>query len=335
MMPHSTIVFETITSEVLKDNPLHDSPTRRVPIYLPPGYDDNADVHYPSLYLLTGFTGRGTMLLNDAAWEENIAERLDRLIAQKVMRPMIVVMPDCFTRYGGSQYINSSAVGRYEDHVADELVPYVDQKYRTINDRNYRAVAGKSSGGYGSVMLAMRRPNIFGLMASHSGDMYFEHCYKEDLIGYVKAISKYGGLEKFLQSFETIRPRDRDFHFVINAVAMSSCYSPNPDSPVGFDIPIDEETGEIREDVWEKWQGWDPVYLAERYADALRSLRLIYLDAGTRDEFHLQYGARIFTKRLRALNIPFVHEEFEDGHFGVSYRYDRSFKAISEAMPGN
>ena len=331
-MTYGTVVFETITSEVLKDNRLHDSPTRRIPVYLPPGYGDTT-LRYPTLYLLTGFTGRGTMLLNDAAWEENIAERLDRLIMEKIMRPMIVVMPDCFTRYGGSQYINSSAVGRYEDHVADELVPYIDQKYRTLADRDHRAVAGKSSGGYGSLLLAMHRPNIFGLMASHSGDMYFEYCYKEDLLGYVKAIKKYGGLEKFLQSFETIRPRDSGFRSIINAVAMASCYSPNPNSPAGFDMPIDEETGEIREDIWKKWSGWDPVYLAEKYADALRSLRLIYLDAGTRDEFNLQYGARIFTKRLRTLNIPFVHEEFDDGHFGVAYRYDHSFKAISEAMP--
>jgi enterochelin esterase family protein len=273
------------------------------------------------------------MLLNEAAWEENIAERLDRLITQKIMRPMIVVMPDCFTRYGGSQYINSSAVGRYEDHVADELVLYVDQKYRTLADRDHRAVVGKSSGGYGSVLLAMHRPSIFGLLASHSGDMYFEYCYKADLLSYVKAINKYGGLEKFLQNFETIRPRDSGFRSIINAVAMASCYSPNPNSPAGFDMPVDEETGEIREDIWEKWLKWDPVHLAEKHADALRSLRLIYLDAGTRDEFNLQYGARIFAKRLSVLNIPFIHEEFDDGHFNIAYRYDRSFRAISEAMP--
>ena len=331
-MFQGTVVFETITSKVLKDNPLHDSPTRRVPIYLPPSYEDT-DIRYPTLYLLTGFTGRGTMLLNDAAWDENIAERLDRLITQEMIRPMIVVMPDCFTRYGGSQYINSSAVGRYEDHVADELVSSIDQKYRTLADREHRAVAGKSSGGYGSVLLAMHRPNIFGLMASHSGDMYFEYCYKEDLLGYVKGIKKYGGLEKFTQNFESIRPRDASFRSIINLVAMASCYSPNPNSPVGFDMPVDEETGEIREDIWEKWLGWDPVHLAEKYPDALRSLHLIYLDAGTSDEFNLQYGARIFARRLRALNIPFVHEEFDDGHFGIAYRYDRSFKAISEAMP--
>jgi enterochelin esterase family protein len=242
-------------------------------------------------------------------------------------------MPDCFTRYGGSQYINSPAVGRYEDHVADELVAYVDRNYRTLADRDHRAVAGKSSGGYGSVLLAMHRPDIFGLMASHSGDMYFEYCYKADLLGYVKAIKKYGGLQTFLQSFETIRPRDAGFRSILNAVAMAACYSPNSHSAAGFDMPVEEETGEIRQDVWERWLRWDPVYLAEPYAEALRSLRLIYLDAGTSDEFNLQFGARIFAKRLRLLNIPFHHEEFDDGHFGIAYRYDRSFHAISEAMP--
>lgn len=156
-MPQGTVVIETVTSDALRGNPLGDPFVRRVPVYLPPGYADSSQ-RYPSAYVLTGFTGRGAMLLNDAAWDENIAERMDRLIAQGKVRPMILVMPDCFTRIGGSQYINSSAVGNYEDHVVKELVPFVDGKYRTLAHRDHRAVVGKSSGGYGSVILAMRNP---------------------------------------------------------------------------------------------------------------------------------------------------------------------------------
>jgi S-formylglutathione hydrolase FrmB len=330
-MSEGTIIIETIASEVLRGNPLGDPFMRRVPIYLPPDYD-SSDKRYPVVFVLTGFTGRGTMLLNDSAWDETLPQRMDRLIADGVVRPMILVMPDCFTRIGGSQYVNSSAVGRYEDHIINELVGYVDQNYRTTADRNSRAVVGKSSGGYGAVMLALRHPETFGLMASHSGDMYFEYCYKPDMIRSLRAFKKFGGLDKFWNELTTIRPKDGDFHAAINTVAMAACYSPNPSAPHGFDLPFNLETGELRADIWARWLEHDPVYLVDKCADALRSLRLIYLDAGLRDEFNLQFGARIFCERLQAHGIAFVHEEFDDGHMNIQYRYDVSFKAISDAM---
>jgi enterochelin esterase family protein len=331
-MPQGTVVIETIESQVLKNNALGDPHTRRVPVYLPPGYEQG-DKRYPMVYVLTGFTGRGTMLLNDSAWDEPLPQRMDRLIGDGAIKPMIVIMPDCFTRVGGSQYLNSSATGQYEDHVINELVPLVDKKYRTLADPNHRAVMGKSSGGYGAVILAMRHADVFGLMASHSGDMYFELCYKNDLPGLLRGLKKHGGLDKFWDTFPTIHPKDSDFSATLNIIAMSACYSPNPKSPHGFDLPIDLETGEMREDVWKRWLEWDPVYLIDKHLAALKSLKLIYLDAGLRDEFHLQYGARIFCKRLRERGISCLHEEFDDGHMNIPYRYDNSLRAISSAFP--
>ncbi len=330
-MSEGTVMIETIASEVLRGNPLGDPFVRRVPIYLPPDYHAG-DTRYPVVFVLTGFTGRGVMLLNDAAWDETLPQRMDRLIASGVVRPMILVMPDCFTRIGGSQYLNSSAVGRYEDHVVKELVAYVDANYRTLPERNARAVVGKSSGGYGALMLAMRHPDVFGLLASHSGDTYFEYCYKSSLVRAVRALKKFGGVEKFWNDLPTIRPKDSDFHAAIDAVAMAACYSPNPAAPLGFDLPFDLETGELNEQVWARWLRSDPVNLVDQYAAPLRSLKLVYLDAGLRDEFNLQYGARIFCKRLQNHGIPFIHEEFDDGHFNIQYRYDVSLKAISDAM---
>lgn len=330
-MSESNITIETIESQTLKNNPLGDPHVRRVPVYLPPGYGTSG-TRYPVVYILTGFTGRGTMLLNDSAWDENIAARMDRLIAEGNVKPMILVMPDCFTRIGGSQYINSSATGNYEDHVVKELVPYIDQKYHTLADRDHRAVMGKSSGGYGSVILAMRNSGVFGLMASHSGDMYFELCYKPDFVGFLRGMKKFGGLDKFWDNFRSIRPMDADFRAALNTIAMAACYSPNLKSPHGFDLPFDQETGEMREDVWARWLEWDPVYLIDKHLAALKSLKLIYLDAGLRDEFHLQYGARIFCKRLKERSIAYIHEEFDDGHMNIPYRYDHSFEAISRAM---
>ncbi len=331
-MSAGTVTIESITSDALRGNPLGDPYVRRVPVYLPPGYETGR-ARYPVVFVLTGFTGRGMMLLNDAPWDETLPQRMDRLIAEGKVQPMILVMPDCFTRIGGSQYLNSSAVGNYEDHVVKELVALIDQKYRTMADRDHRALVGKSSGGYGSVILAMRHPDVFGLMASHSGDMYFEYCYKPDIVHAIGALRKLGGLDKFWNEIPTIRPRGKDFNDAINVIAMAACYSPNPHAPHGFDLPFDSETGELREEVWNRWLDWDPVGLVDKHLDALRSLRLIYLDAGLRDEFNLQYGARVFVQRLNARGVQYIHEEFEDGHFGIQYRYDVSLKALSDALP--
>lgn len=330
-MSHGTVIIETITSNVLRGNPLGDPFVRRVPIYLPPDYA-TSNARYPVVFVLAGFTGRGITFLNDAPWGETIAQRMDRLIAQGAVRQMILVMPDCFTRIGGSQYVNSPAVGQYEEHVVQELVAFTDKKYRTLADRNHRAVIGKSSGGYGALMLAMQNPDVFGALACHSGDMYFEHCYKPDIVAALRGLKKFGGLEKFWNEFPTIHPKDHDFNATLNMIAMSACYSPNPNAPHGFDLPFDIETGELREDVWVRWLAHDPVQLVDNHLAALRSLRLIYFDAGMRDQFNLQYGARIFAKRLQARGITFTHEEFDDGHFDIQYRYDVSLKAISAVV---
>ncbi len=334
MSQTSRVVIETVNSEVLRGNALGDPTVRRVPVYLPPGYDAEGERRYPVVYVLTGFTGRGLMLLNDAAWDENIQDRMDRLIKEGKCQPMILVMPDCFTRLGGSQYLNSTATGRYEDHVIDELVPFVDARYRTLPQAEHRGVCGKSSGGYGSVVLAMRHPDVFGAFACHSGDMYFELCYKPDFPKYLQGVTKHGGMEAVIAAPQNIHPRGRDVFDILNIAAMAAAYSPNPDNPRGFDLPFDEYTGELKPEVWARWLEWDPVYMIERYADNLRKLKLIFLDCGTKDEFNLQYGARIFVERLRRHGIVdrVRHEEFDDGHMNIQYRYDVSLPALSEAL---
>src|SRR6185437_14228988 len=170
-----TIEMPVLESDVLRENPLGDPANRRLPVILPPDYVESTR-RYPVLVALTGFTGKGIMLLNEDSWQPNLAERLERLYAAG-MPHAIVVLPDCFTRYGGSQYINSGATGRYEDYVIDEIIPWVDAHYRTLATPQSRGVFGKSSGGYGSMILGMRHPETFGALACHSGDMFFELCY--------------------------------------------------------------------------------------------------------------------------------------------------------------
>jgi enterochelin esterase family protein len=317
-------VFE---SQVLKGNPLGDSHEREVVVYLPPGYDGDGRA-YPVAYCLTGFTGFGRMLLNRRAFFRAMDERLDHLVATGRIDPLIVVMPDCLTAYGGSQYINSPATGRYEDYLVEEIVPFIDERYRT--DPMRRAVFGKSSGGYGAMVLGMRHPDVFRILASHSGDAYFECCYKADFWKFVAGIARHGGVEKFLADFPAMEPLPEKAVELLNVIAMSACYSPNADAPPGFEFPFDLETGELRVDVWSRWLEHDPVFMIERYEGALRGLKGIFLDAGLKDEFNLHLGARIFCSRLRDLGIPYTHEEFDGGHFQIEYRYNRSLEFISE-----
>ena len=322
--------MEVIESEVLRGNPLGDPATRELFVYLPPGYETDEARRFPVVYCLTGFTGRGQMLLNTQPFTPNLAERMDHLIAKGTVAEMIVVMPDCFTRLGGSQYINSTATGRYEDYLVEEIVPFVDARFRTRAQREARAVMGKSSGGYGALVHAMRHADVFGIAASHSGDAYFEYCYLPDFPKTMRALK--GDPAAFLEKFWKEEKKGKEDVPALNILAMSACYSPDERAPLGFRLPFDLETGKIAPAVWARWLEQDPVRMAPVYAEQLRSLKLLYLDAGTRDEFGLDLGARILAARLKEMNIPFIHEEFDDGHFNISYRYDRSLEQISKAV---
>ncbi|HLM60273.1 MAG TPA: alpha/beta hydrolase-fold protein [Pyrinomonadaceae bacterium] len=316
-------------SEVLKNNSLSDAHIRDLYVYLPPDYDENEK--YPTVYCLTGFTGRGKMFLNDNAFAPNLAERMDKLIGEKTIKPMIAVLPDCFTRYGGSQYVNSSATGNYEDYLTEEIIPFVDEQFSTIKDKNSRAVMGKSSGGYGALVMAMRHADKFGLVCSTAGDAYFEFVYFPGIAEGFHSIK--GDPQALIEKFwrEDVRKGKNDFA-ALNTIGMSACYSPNENSELGFDLPFDLETGEVRPEVWQRWLAHDPVRLVEKSVEMLKSLKLLYIDAGTRDEFHLDLGARILCQKLKEFDVPFIHEEFDDGHFNIAYRQNRSLELISQHL---
>lgn len=311
-------------SGVLKGNPLGDPFVRDVIVYTPPGYETGGE-RYPSVYCLTGFMGRGRMLLNDSPLRPNLAERMDKLIGAERIKPMIVVMPDCFTYYGGSQYINSTATGNYEDYLTREIVRFVDENFRTIADRDSRAAMGHSSGGYGAMIMGMRHARLFGLVCSQSGDAYFEYSQLVDLVKAIRAIK--GDPKAFMEKFWAEEKKGKDDFAALNAIGMAACYSPKG---ADFELPFDLETGELRGDVWARWLEHDPVRMVERHLENLKSLRLLYVDAGTSDEFALDIAARVLSKRLRDHGVEHVHEEFDDGHMNIAYRYDRSLELISE-----
>jgi enterochelin esterase-like enzyme len=329
-MAASQIVIEEFHSRALEGNPLGDPATRRVPVYLPPGYD--AKQRYPSVYLLSAFGNRGLKFLNDDLWEENIQQRLDRLTAAGNVQPLIVVMPDASTRYGGSQYLNSSATGNYEDHIL-ELVQYIDGKYPTIAQPSSRAIAGHSSGGFAALRFGMLHPDIFSLVADHSGDKWFEVTFKTlfpQLLRYANAVGE-AGLAALLADPGSGLRAGAPFT-ALDLLAMCACFSPNPKAKLGFDIPVDLHTAALLPDVWGRWLAHDPIEIAAQHADALRSLNLLYFDCAKGDEYNLLYGTRLLTQKLAELKIPFSFEEYEGGHRNMQHRYDVSFAAISAAF---
>ncbi len=322
------VVVERFRSRLLEGNPLGDPVERDLHLVVPETLEPGRKL--PVVWCLVGYGGVGKMLLRDDPWEEGLRERLDRLLREGRVGPGIYVLPDCFTRYGGSQYLNSTATGPYEDYLWKELLPFVTSKYPC----GRHGVMGKSSGGFGALVQGMRHPEILSAVACHSGDAAFEYCYLGDIPKFLDAIGQKGGLDRFLAAFDSA-PKKRDGRWMtaMNLLAMAAAYSPRPGgSTLGIDFPCDLVTGEMRDDVWKRWLDWDPLRMVDRHAAALKGMRLVFLDCGTKDEFHLQYGARMLDRRLQALGVRHIYEEFDDGHMGISYRYERSLPLLWEAL---
>jgi enterochelin esterase-like enzyme len=327
-----TVVVETVESRALGDNPLGDPAARRIPVWLPPSYACAPERRYPVIYWLAGYASTGEMLFQGSPWQPGLGERLDRLVAGGRMGEAIVVAPDGFTRWGGGQYLDSQASGAYETHLAGEVIPEIDRRFRTRADREARAIGGKSSGGFGALVMAMRHPDLFSAVASHAGDMYFELSVIPELPRAARALRRHGGVDGFLAQFARAEPMRPDDFATIMVLALAAAYSPDAARPGGVALPFDLETGEIDAAVWRRWKAWDPVEMAAGHAEALRRMKLIYLDAGTRDEHNLDLGARVLAARLRALGIAFEHEEFDGGHRGTAYRYDVSLPRLAAAL---
>lgn len=323
---NGSLRIEEVPAPSLEGNPLGDPARRLTPVYLPPGYEGGRD-RYPVVYFLHGFSGTGMGWTHQAVFTPTVPERIDALIAASALLPFIGVFPDGMTRVGGSQWVNSEAVGRYRDYLARDVVGWADRTLRTVARREARAVVGKSSGGYGALVMAAEEGEVFAHAGSHAGDAYFEYCYLPDFPKAAGALLKAGGaqpwFDEFVERARATKVRGDD-HPVLNTLAMAAIYSPAPGQPLGLRLPFDLETARLDEEVWRRWLEQDPVRFIPARIDRVRRLSSLYIDCGTRDEFHLRWGARMIAKALREANVDHAHEEFEDGHMGINYRYDRS-----------
>jgi enterochelin esterase family protein len=322
-----TLSHVQFRSRILKDNPAGDAIVRDLPVYLP----DRCGTGLPVVFLLAGFTGTGEDYLDSHPWHPGVLVEYDGALQRGEVPAAILAMPNCFTKYGGSQYVNSSYLGRYEDHVVEELTALVDESFPTLAGR--RGVVGKSSGGIGALHLAMRHPEVFPVAASISGDCGFEGCHAPAFWECLRALVPYGGdASKFVEDFLARPDLTGDKFGAINTIAMAACYSPNPDSPIGCDLPIDTHTGERIERVWQRWLAFDPVHACERYADNLKRLELLHIECGLRDEYNIQWGTRQLAAKLEHLGVAHVHEEHDGGHRGIQERYLRILPTVIQRL---
>lgn len=351
------LVIEQHTSRVLADNPLNDPCVRPIHVYLPPQYHlpRYAKRCFPVLFDLVGYTGSGQSHTNWRNFEENVPEKLDRLISNGDMPPCIVVFPDCFTALGGNQYINSSAIGKYADYLTKELVPWVDKNFRSLAHREHRGCFGKSSGGYGAMVHGMKYPGTWGAVANHSGDAYFDFIYKAEwpqalttLQAYTKPARKAGirrsisrqsrpgwddgRIKSFLDHcWGTEKLSGADITALM-MVCMAATYDPDRKAPNGFRLPYDLETGELIERRWRAWLKHDPIHMVEKYKDNLKSLRGLYIDCGWRDQYHIHFGSRQLARQLAKYNVDHRYEEFNGTHSGIDHRMDVSLPYLAKKL---
>ncbi|ATB34336.1 alpha/beta hydrolase [Melittangium boletus] len=329
-------VLETqvMHSPALESNPLGDPSRRELTVYLPPGYQGGTG-RYPVVYFLNAFSGSGKSWTNFSAFSVSVPERLDALVAAGTIPPVIGVFPDGWTSLGGSQWVNSDAIGRYRDFLAKDVVGFVDRTYRTLPKALSRAVVGHSSGGYGALVMGRYHPEIFSHLSAQSPDAYFEYCYLPDLPKAASAMLKAGGVEAWYKDFllrsRETKARGEDFA-VINILAMAAAYSPKKGEPLNLELPFDAQTGKLRLEVWNRWLVHDPVRFVPKFVDAFRKMKTVFLDCGSRDEFNLRWGARMVAEDLKNGGVELTHEEFEDGHTGVNYRFERSLAVIGPRL---
>ncbi len=330
-MLRGRIELPRFESRLLAKNLLGDPTEREVLVYLPPSYDQGG--RFPLLMILAPYAAGHRSLTNYKLWEPDLFERYEALLARGEADEAILVAPDCMTRWGGSQLIDSTATGPYQSYIVDEVLPFVDARYRTIPAREARGVLGRSSGGFGALRLGLDRPEAFAAYASHAGDSAFEVSIRPSFTSVAITFDRAGGIAAFLQRFAERGPeRGGDFEAIMT-IATAAAYAPDLDAPFPHAaLPFDIHTAMPIDPIWQRWLDHDPLVRLERDPRALTDAALVFLDAGDRDEHGLQFGARMMAARLKERGAPVIHEEFPGGHRGTAYRTDRSIPLVVSAL---
>ena len=269
-----TVEHIKMHSAALEGNLEGESADRDVFVFLPPGYDAEKRRHYPVVYALHGF------FIGAEEWTHEI--HVPQTIADafaKGSRPMIVVLPDSKTVYGGSMYSRSVATGDFERFIAHDLIAYIDAHYRTIPDRKSRGLAGHSMGGYGAARIGMKYPEVFGSLYIMS-----PCCLSSSRMRFLDAAT-----EKAVRALKSPADSTSLPWYTHPQLAFAAAWSPDPKKPpLYFDLPF--ENGVAQADVLAKWSANEPLVFIDQYIDSLREYRAIAIDVGDQDDLRFDAG---------------------------------------------
>ena len=298
-MPVGTLHYHTLTSELLLNSPIGTDPEREFVVYEPHGYRAGDSV--PCLFYLPGFGS------NHRRWTQKdfpMYRLIDLMILEGKIPPCLVVCIDGTTPLGGSQYVDSKLNGPFAQHVVHEILPFIENHYGISGPH---AIAGHSSGGFGSLHLASLYPECFHRVGSFGGDLYFELTHKSMLAEFLNDLRE----DKLGASMKDCLDRNIT-HYVLGLCA---AYTPNlENSTWSVDFPIDPKTAMMRDDVWQHWLSFDPLCWSSERLQVLKQMELIYLSAGLQDEFQLHLGAQAFEHRCLQEGINVRHDTFEGKH---------------------
>ena len=315
-----------VHGKALENTVTDEETNRNVAVYLPPGYADSSE-SYPVLYLLHGIMDTETVWTN--AWYDDddpwgtVARLMDRGIAAGTLRPMIVVMPDMRTKGGGSFYVNSSVTGNWEDYLVEELVDWVDENYRTLDDGASRGIAGHSMGGYGAIMMGMKYPERFSVI----------YGMNPAVMGWAADLSTENPAFRTVLDHADYSTMDRFYEPAL--ICLAQAFSPNPDRPPFFvDLPYKVEGDDIVPDepAFSRWEARFPAGMAGKYQDNLKRLAGLRFDSGYEDQFtHIPITSRELSKRLTELEVPHVFEEYNGDH--RNRLWGRTGRLYTEILP--
>ena len=305
----------------MRKNAVGDPSTRKVITI-----ENRAMEKTPILIGLAGFYGTSNSFLNRSYMSRDFPSSLERILLSKPNLPFIIALPDTMTSFRGNQYINSPAVGNYEDFIVTDLIPELISRY----GKRKIGLFGKSSGGFGSYTLTVRHPEVFDGFIDVSGDAAFEYCYLKDFPKAISLLSR-TSVRSFLRKMKTKPNPDNDDLLLHSLIAMSAFYSPNKKSEYGFDLPFDPETGVLNESVWEKWLKLDPARTVSRNIDALKD-KTIVLQTGVKDEFAINLGMKQIHLALEREKVVHFYKAYEAGHFGIDFMYEESIPSLVRGL---
>jgi enterochelin esterase-like enzyme len=297
-----TVQRVKVHSKALTGNLEGDSPNRDVSIYLPPGYRAGGDTRYPVLYMLHGFTQTDLSYFAPDA-STNIPALADKTLANETSRDMIIVTPNAMTVHGGSNYSSGATTGDWETFVSDELVAYVDSRYRTIRDRKARGIAGHSMGGYGALRIGMKHPDIFSSLYVMSSCCIDQNSNIPDTPEEIAAIQDYTANP---ENYPDGAPSN-----IRTAVAAAAAWAPNPEkAPLYFDSPFVD--GELDPEMFARMTANRPLAMVDQYISSLRQQNIAF-DVGNADA-NIAANLTRLDATLTSYGVKHSFEVYEGNH---------------------